>query len=64
LQHSDSKTIYKMIITKGDSSWDIMRSFSQVCEFHSKMQAILPKLPKLPKKYTLSITKVADLDKR
>jgi hypothetical protein len=28
------------------------------------MSAIIPKLPKLPKKYTLSITKVADLDKR
>lgn len=64
LQHSDSKTVYNMIISKGDNSWDIMRSFSQICEFHGKMKAILPKLPKLPKKYTLSITKIIDLDKR
>lgn len=64
MQHSDSKTIYKMKIDKGELTWSILKSFSQVSQFHSKMAAILPKLPKLPKKYALSLTKVQELDKR
>jgi hypothetical protein len=62
--HSDSKTIYKISITKGNNTWEIDRSFTQVVEFNGKMAAILPKLPKLPKKTTLSVTKAADLEKR
>ncbi len=64
LEHSDSKTVYKMVITKGEHEWDIRRSFTDFCDFHSLLKAITANLPKLPKKYISSITKVSELDKR
>jgi PX domain len=53
-----------MVITKATASWDIRRSFNDFNEFHSQMKAISANLPPLPKKTTLSMTKVTDLDRR
>lgn len=64
LEHSDSKTIFKMIVTKAGASWDIRRSYSDFSDFHSQMKAISANLPKLPKKKARKVVKTTDLDKR
>lgn len=64
LEHSDSKTVFKMIVTKGDATWDIRRSYTDFSDFHSLMKAISSGLPKLPKKKTRKVVKTSDLDIR
>ena len=63
LEHSDSKTLYKMIVSKSGASWDIRRSYRDFRDFHSQMKAITTNLPKLPKKKG-KVVKTQDLDKR
>lgn len=64
LEHSDTKTLFKMIVTQKDSSWDIRRSYKDFQDLHSQMKAITTNLPHLPKKKTGKMVKTQDLDKR
>lgn len=58
------ETLFKIEVTKEGHSWNVRRSYEEFREFHKLVKKTQDKMPKLPKKKFMKVTKDEDLEVR